>query len=1029
MQLVAMFFVPLHIFFGSNISLRKSADDQLKTSVQRFVSLSDITPVGICLISQDGSIEHANQKWHDLVHQPKGSITGQSIYSFIHPEDRSGVEKTVFQAMESARPEMFVFRLQRHFDEMEWVQGSFSIINEGIGRKRSLISSWTDISRLKETEEKVRRNEELLTSFLNELPDPAWMKDEEGRYLLVNQAMLDLYKLHRDQFIGKKDAEFRVPEEALVYENTDRDVMESRSSFRFETQLSPDDPDHWYETVKSPVIMDGNVIGTIGISRDISDRRNTAIALTDSEHRLKGLLNNIPDLAWMKDSSRKYLAVNEQFFTRFQTQPQQVVGKPSVDVFSDDIARMLDQDDDEVLVLGRSKIIEALITDPSGYQTWYETIKMPLYDESNHVVGLTGVARDITNRKRSEESIQQRLESEKLISRISTRLNAIDPARVNEEMISILEDIGRQIMADRCLLIDIAENSQEVNRVFQWCVAGVDPHPTDPDVMSLAHFPWVRTKLHELVPFSVTRIVDLPDHARSEIDFSMQEGITSLLAVPVGRSPEQISAVFLAETVIREKRWDDADLQKVKVITEMLTTFLSRLYSEQRVRQAELHYRMLVEQISAVVYIDDANADSTGIYMSPQIMDLIGYTPEEMTGDQMQFWKVVHEEDRERVMKENLRTNQTGDPFQMEYRFRAKNGDIVWVEDRGILFVDEYGKKRWFGVIYNITHRKQIEEALFESEARFHELFDHSPVALWEMDFSRVKTRMDHLRKQGVKDFREYLRTHPREVVNLSNLVEVLDVNQATLQMMRCSVKQELLGSYKVIMQLKPDELFIEQLACLAEGQTRFEVEGANDIVDGEFRYHHVHVLVVPGHETSYERVITAVSDITERKTTEEQLVFLSTHDSLTGLYSRSYFETEMARLQVSRMYPVSILMADADNLKETNDKLGHAAGDKLIIRAAQVLRMTFRPEDVVARIGGDEFAVLIPHTDHETAGHLADRLLNVIRTENGANPDSAELVLSIGIATAEPGDLLVDVLKEADKKMYANKMDHHNHR
>ncbi len=124
----------------------------------------------------------------------------------------------------------------------------------------------------------------------------------------------------------------------------------------------------------------------------------------------------------------------------------------------------------------------------------------------------------------------------------------------------------------------------------------------------------------------------------------------------------------------------------------------------------------------------------------------------------MSSGRSVHPEDLETVLAENRRTNLTREPFQAEYRMVKKSGEVVWVEDKAVVFEDENGLEHWFGVIYDITNRKEIEEALQVSQARFQDLFNHSPVALWEEDFSKVKIRIDQLKQQGVSDFREYFR-------------------------------------------------------------------------------------------------------------------------------------------------------------------------------------------------------------------------------------------------------------------------------
>ena len=164
--------------------------------------------------------------------------------------------------------------------------------------------------------------------------------------------------------------------------------------------------------------------------------------------------------------------------------------------------------------------------------------------------------------------------------------------------------------------------------------------------------------------------------------------------------------------------------------------------------------------------------------------------------------------------------------------------------------------------------------------------------------------------------------------------------------------------------------------------------------------------------------VICISKEITERKRMEQELQHLSTHDILTGLYNRNFFEVEMARIQLGRLFPVSIVVADVDNLKTVNDRYGHFAGDELIRKVAQQLRKSFRAEDIVARIGGDEFAVLLLETDETTTQAIVNRL----RT-NLAKLEDPLLGVSIGLAIGMEGSNLSDVMRMADDQMYQDKV------
>ncbi|GAP20252.1 diguanylate cyclase [Leptolinea tardivitalis] len=182
-------------------------------------------------------------------------------------------------------------------------------------------------------------------------------------------------------------------------------------------------------------------------------------------------------------------------------------------------------------------------------------------------------------------------------------------------------------------------------------------------------------------------------------------------------------------------------------------------------------------------------------------------------------------------------------------------------------------------------------------------------------------------------------------------------------------------------------------------------------------RYYLTTVKPIFDREGKVALVICISKEITERKQLEKELIRLSNFDTLTGLYNRHYFEVEMERLQVSQMFPVSIIISDMDKLKVINDQFGHAAGDIALQKMAMVLQDSIRTDDVAARIGGDEFAILLTLTNEETAAEIVRRIKTNIHAL-----DDAKMHLSIGFATGEAGANLVDVFRLADERMYLNK-------
>jgi len=168
--------------------------------------------------------------------------------------------------------------------------------------------------------------------------------------------------------------------------------------------------------------------------------------------------------------------------------------------------------------------------------------------------------------------------------------------------------------------------------------------------------------------------------------------------------------------------------------------------------------------------------------------------------------------------------------------------------------------------------------------------------------------------------------------------------------------------------------------------------------------------------------------DVTERKKKEKEIIFLTYHDALTGLYNRTFFDKNTTQLDIQQQLPLSVIMGDINGLKLINDAFGHSEGDKLLVEVAKTLVSCVRPEDIVARIGGDEFCVLLPKTDNQIAQAIVQKIKStceqyVYRT----NKETYYASISLGYATKLYSEESFDkVMKSAEELMYRKKLLEH---
>lgn len=342
---------------------------------------------------------------------------------------------------------------------------------------------------------------------------------------------------------------------------------------------------------------------------------------------------------------------------------------------------------------------------------------------------------------------------------------------------------------------------------------------------------------------------------------------------------------------------------------------------------------------------------------------------------------------------------------------------------KGVLL--QHARQPWDRVLVSmedVTELQNLKRRAQDSARDAREFFEQAPVSLWVEDFSAIKRLFGELRALGVSDFRTFLDVHQEFVDRCLQEVRVLDVNDYTLTMFKASSRTELLARLGDVLHDETRASFAEQLIDLWEGRLFHQKEVQNRTLQGDVLYIHLQLSVFQGCEDDWSQVLVSLTDITARKKAEAYLEYLGQHDVLTQLKNRSFFVDELGRLARKRTPLVAIIALDLNNLKRTNDEAGHAAGDDLLRRFGEVLNKAIDRPGQAARVGGDEFMVLLPGMDEAAAQSVLDNIRSLVDLNNQYY-SGTPLSVSAGLAVSRHHADLELTMKAADQAMYADKI------
>jgi len=719
-----------------NEALRQS-QTSLEEANRKYSDFYDFAPVGFLTLDESGLIREVNLTAASQLGVTRRHLVNKPFRFFIEVEDRNRFHLYLRRVFQEPGPHACEIKLQRP-DGGSFFARLNSVAVTDVSGARVCRTSITDISDLKEAEQKLHASERLFASFVGNVPSVAVIRDLEGRYLFANAAWEQAFQKSRTEWLGKTTEELWPSEVAAKFRGQDRLVIETGEALQ--TLGSLRHPDGWHQWIshRFPIAdQDGHTV-MIGVN---------AIDVTEPmaiKARLEHLLASGPAAIYYFEAggifAPTYISDNVKELVGWE--PRQFLENPRFwikHVHPEDRRRVLTR-----LKLpwphDHQTYEYRFLAQDGAYRWMHDEVKL-VQDQYGNPVEIAGAWMEITARRQMEEMLRISLRFLEIVHNV-TDINSLLTAYVSEIKdytgceavgIRVLEADGRipyqayqgfreqfyesesplSIRTDHCMCTNVIKG--DCNHELPFYTAG-------------GSF-W----MNHTTRFLAT--VSEEDKGRTR-NICNQEGYESVALIPIRWGDQILGLIHIAD-----RRKNMVPLELVETLEKaalQLGTAFERVKAEEALRESEAKYRLLVKQIPAVVF--KGYRDWSVDFFDRKIEHLTGYSKAEFDSRQITWRDLIFPEDRDMaggLFKQALKTDKS---YVREYRIRKKNGGIAWIQVRWQIFLDAAGQVDYVsGVLFDITARKQSEETLYETRNYLENLLEYAnaPIIVWDAE-SRI---------------------------------------------------------------------------------------------------------------------------------------------------------------------------------------------------------------------------------------------------------------------------------------------------
>ena len=643
----------------------------------------------------------------------------------VDPRDLEGVLAAWAGAVTDGERFVAQYRIRRADGVEVWIRDeAVPITDAGVTRYLGVMY---DVTAERRTADALREAEERYRSLVEQLPVVTYRSDvhehlDGDRVDYVSPRILELAGFTQEEWASPGMCESRIhtddrAEVIAEARRTDRTGDPFDREYRL---LRKDGTVVWVHDTATVVHRGDGANVWQGVIQDVTDRKEAEARLREAEERYRTLVEQLPAVIYIDAldelATARYVSPQYERLTGYS--PEERLSDPGLwmrILHPEDRDRIV-AESNRMNITGEPYDVEHRIVRKDGRTVWVRDHAF-LVDTPDGERVWQGVLTDITDRKLVEEALASRDRILEAAGYAAERFLRAPGWR------SCIDDVLRRLglagAVTRAAVFENVEHPDGPRMALRhaWLADDapdtLDRPPVDPVPYGQRFDRWIDVLAGGgVIEGAVER---LPDAERAAIEAA---GVRSVIVVPVHVGGAWWGSIRLDDRA-SAREWQPAEVDSIRVVANTLGAAIDREASAWRLTDAQQRYRAIVEHVPAAIYLDHADRSMRSVYVSPQIEDITGISPQEWIDDPEAWLKATLPEDREEVALSYLEAVADLEPWKAEYRIVTRDGRTIWVHDETTFISGDDGRPAFLqGVLMDITERKLAEQALRDSERR-----------------------------------------------------------------------------------------------------------------------------------------------------------------------------------------------------------------------------------------------------------------------------------------------------------------------